>query len=53
MSVLRKSYLSFGYVFMIIPKIREGAHVLKQNLIAGEKEIHDLEDKIEALEADL
>lgn len=49
MAVIRRCYFSLGYVFMILPKIREGAHVLKQNLIAGEKEIHDLEEKIEDL----
>ena len=52
MAVLRRSYISFGYVFLILPKIREGAHVLKQNLIEGEKELHELEDKKEIKLAD-
>lgn len=46
MAVLRQSYMSFGYVFLILPRIREGAHVLKQNLIELDKEITNLEDEI-------
>jgi hypothetical protein len=44
MAVLRQSYMSFGYVFLILPRIREGAHVLKQNLIEGDREIIQLEE---------
>ena len=53
MSVLRQSYMSFGYVFLILPRIREGAHVLKQNLIELDKEITNLEDAIKQRGDDL
>lgn len=53
MAVLRQSYMSFGYVFLILPRIREGAHVLKQNLIELDKEIIQLEDQIKRLADDL
>ena len=46
MAVLRQSYMSFGYVFLILPRIREGAHVLKQNLLELDKEIDNLEASI-------
>lgn len=53
MAVLRQSYMSFGYVFLILPRIREGAHVLKQNLIELDKEIINLEDQIKQRGDDL
>lgn len=29
MAILRQSLISIGYIIFIIPRIREGAHVLK------------------------
>ena len=53
MAVLRQSYMSFGYVFLILPRVREGAHVLKQNLIELDKEIITLETQIQERGEDL
>jgi uncharacterized protein YlxW (UPF0749 family) len=53
MAVLRQSYMSFGYVFLILPRVREGAHVLKQNLIELDKEIITLETSIAERAADV
>jgi len=53
MAVLRQSYMSFGYVFLILPRVREGAHVLKQNLIELDKEIITLETSIAERTEDL
>lgn len=51
MAVLRQSYMAFGYVFLILPRIREGAHVLKQNLIELEKEGENLNIEIKKRDA--
>jgi hypothetical protein len=45
--------MSFGYVFLILPRVREGAHVLKQNLIELDKEIITLETSIAERTEDL
>lgn len=54
MSVLRRSFLSFGYVAFILPNLKSGAQVLRQNIFAQDKEGIDLQRRIEegtALEA--
>ena len=53
MAVLRQSYMAFGYVFLILPRIREGAHVLKQNLIELEKEGENLNIEIKKRNVDI
>lgn len=54
MSILRQSFLSIGYVFILVPRLREGAEVLKQRDIQLvkkknqlEEEVFDLHEKLE------
>lgn len=49
MAVLRRSFLAMGYVIFILPNLKAGAEVLKQNLFAQDKQKIQLEDDIEQL----
>jgi len=52
MAVLRRSFLAMGYVLFILPNLKAGAEVLKQNLFAQDKHKIQLEDDIEQLKAE-
>jgi len=52
MAVLRRSFLAMGYVLFVLPNLRAGAEVLKQNLYAQDKQKIQLEDDIEQLKVE-
>jgi len=43
MAVLRQSFVSLGYVLMILPHLKDGADVLRQNLLGQNKAQIELE----------
>jgi hypothetical protein len=49
MSILRQSFLSIGYVFILVPRLREGAEVLKQRDIQLVRKKNELEEEVYAL----
>jgi hypothetical protein len=53
MAVLRQSILAFGYVFILLPRMRDGAEVLQQSTVNQGKQGASLESRIEALEAEV
>ena len=49
MAMLRQSLLACGYIFFIIPNLKSGADVLKQNIMAQDKESIKIQGEIEDL----
>ena len=53
MATMRQSILSLGYVFILLPKIKDAAEVLNLRDIAQSKKTSDLKSKIIELEAEV
>jgi len=53
MAVLRQSFVSFGYVLIILPHIKDGAEVLMQRNIHQDQTKHEIELEIDNLEKEL
>jgi hypothetical protein len=49
MSILRQSFLAIGYVFILVPRLREGAEVLKQRDIQLVKKKNELAEEVSSL----
>jgi hypothetical protein len=49
MSILRQSFLSIGYVFILVPRLREGAEVLKQRDIQLVKKKNEMAVEVNKL----
>jgi len=53
MAVMRQSFLSLGYVLILLPRMRDGAEVLMQRNIHQDKSKNEIELDIELLEESL
>jgi Tfp pilus assembly protein PilN len=53
MAILRQSFLALGYVLILLPRIKDGAEVLKQSIVHQGKRNASTKSKIEALEQEI
>lgn len=53
MAVLRQSLISLGYVLLILPRLKDGADVLRQNLLGQNKAEIELNNDVKKLKQDI
>jgi hypothetical protein len=49
MATMRQSLISLGYVFILLPRMKDGSEVLNQRNIHQNKSKDELQEKVDAL----